>query len=61
MEFLKDYCHKHGLTKIWLTCNKYNSHTLDVYHHLGFSNVRSQVADIGNGYVMDDYILELEV
>lgn len=61
LEFLKDYCHKHGLTKIWLTCNKYNSHTLDVYHHLGFSNVRSQVADIGNGYVMDDYILELEV
>ena len=56
----KDYRGQHLSTKA-LEFLKYNSHTLDVYHHLGFSNVRSQVADIGNGYVMDDYILELEI
>ena len=61
VEFLKDYCRKKGLKKIWLTCNKYNSHTLDVYHHLGFVDVRTQVADIGNGFVMVDYILELNI
>ena len=41
--------------------HKYNTNTLAVYHHLGFETVRSQVADIGNGYVMDDYILECRV
>lgn len=61
IEFLKSYCREHGLKKIWLTCNRYNSHTLDVYHHLGFTDVRSQISDIGNGFVMDDYILEMEV
>lgn len=60
-EFLKELCRERKLNKIWLTCNKYNSHTLDVYHHLGLSTVRSQVADIGNGFVMDDYILECPV
>lgn len=60
-EFLKTLCRERKLNKIWLTCNKYNSHTLDVYHHLGLTTVRSQVADIGNGFVMDDYILECPV
>lgn len=60
-EFLKNLCHERGLNKIWLTCNKYNTHTLDVYHHLGLTTTRSQIADIGGGYIMDDYILEYEV
>jgi RimJ/RimL family protein N-acetyltransferase len=57
--FLKTLCQERELHKIWLTCNKHNTRTLAVYAHLGFQNVRSQVADIGNGFVMDDYILEL--
>ena len=61
IQYLKTLCQKRGLSSIWLTCNKYNTNTLAVYHHLGFETVRSQVADIGNGYVMDDYILECRV
>lgn len=61
LQSLKALCQKRGLTSIWLTCNKYNANTLAVYHHLGFETIRSQVADIGNGYVMDDYILECRV
>lgn len=57
-EFLKDICRSRGLSKIWLTCNKYNDNTLAIYDHLGFSITRSQVADIGSGFVMDDFILE---
>lgn len=60
-EFLIRICKERGLHTIWLTCNKYNSHTLDVYRHLGFETVRSEVTDIGNGYVMDDYIMEYQV
>lgn len=55
--FLTELCQKRGLGKIWLTCNKYNKNTLAVYDHLGFQITDEQVADIGNGFVMDDYIL----
>lgn len=51
-------CQEKGVKKIWLTCNKYNTHSLDVYKHWGFEIVRDEVTDIGNGYVMDDHVLE---
>ena len=59
--FLIQLCKERGLGKIWLTCNKYNSNTLAVYDHLGFVITDEQVADIGNGFVMDDYILTYTV
>ena len=58
---LADLAKERKLDKIWLTCNKYNSHSLDVYKHLGFEIVRDEVTDIGNGIVMDDYILEYPI
>lgn len=57
LEYLIGLCNERELKKIWLTCNKYNANTLAVYDHLGFSITDEQVADIGNGFVMDDYIL----
>ena len=49
--------HRQGLSIIRLTVNKYNTHAADVYRHYGFETVESVVTDIGNGYVMDDYIM----
>lgn len=45
---------------IELTVNKNNKNAYDKYIHLGFKNIDSVVTDIGNGYVMDDYIMKLE-
>ena len=56
-----EICKLRELNKIWLTCNRNNTSSLEVYKHLGFEVVREEVADIGNGFVMDDYILEYEV
>ena len=61
MNFLRDICRERGISAIWLTCNKHNNNTLAIYDHLGFKIIDTQVADIGNGFVMDDYILELTV
>lgn len=61
LRYLIALCKKRGLTKIWLTCNKNNTNTLEVYKHLGFEITREQVADIGNGFVMDDYVLEYKI
>ena len=36
--------------------NKYNADTIAVYEKLGFELLRSEVTDIGNGYVMDDFV-----
>ena len=57
LNYLINICKERSLKKIWLTCNKYNDNTLAVYNHLGFKVTDEQVADIGNGFVMDDYIL----
>lgn len=59
LDFLKALCKERHLANIWLTCNRYNEHSLTVYDHLGFQRVNTQVADIGNGFVMDDYIMEM--
>lgn len=59
--FLEQYCREKGKKAIWLTVNKYNDHTIEVYRHRGFQIIKSQVSDIGNGYVMDDYVMEKEI
>lgn len=56
--FLQELSKERGLRAIWLTCNKHNDNSLAVYKHLGFTVIGAQAADIGNGFVMDDYIME---
>jgi ribosomal protein S18 acetylase RimI-like enzyme len=56
-----EICKLRELKKIWLTCNRNNTNSLAIYEHLGFQKVREEVTDIGNGYVMDDYVLEYEI
>ncbi|MDO5845047.1 MAG: GNAT family N-acetyltransferase [Methanocorpusculum sp.] len=57
--FLKEICAENNLSKIWLTVNRNNTNTIEIYKHLGFEIVRTQAADIGCGFVMDDYIMEI--
>ena len=52
------YAKEHCAPRIWLTCNKHNTTTLQVYRKLGFSVIDSIITDIGGGFVMDDYVLE---
>lgn len=39
-----------------LNVNKYNK-SVAFYERMGFSTVRSEVLDIGEGYVMDDFVM----
>ncbi len=57
LDYMVAICQEQGLDKIWLTCNKHNDDTLAIYDHMGFEVTGSQVTDIGNGFVMDDYVL----
>ena len=46
-----------GLSKIRLTVTRHNTHAAQVYEHYGYETVEEAAADIGCGYVMDDYIM----
>lgn len=46
---------------IYLTVNKYNTHTINIYKRLGFSILEGIVIDIGDGFIMDDYKMEKTV
>lgn len=59
--FLKEICRERGYSAIWLTCNKHNDNSLGVYRHFGFEIVDTQEADIGGGFIMDDYIMEYKI
>lgn len=50
--------HGSGLKAVYLTVNKHNSNTIAIYKKMGFQVIDSVVSDIGNGFVMDDYIME---
>lgn len=57
-EFIKEFALKNNYKKIILTVNKYNTNTIKAYYKWGFKEIDSVVTDIGNGFVMDDYIME---
>lgn len=61
LEFLEKLCEDRNLSHIWLTVNRNNSSSIAVYEKKGFRTVREQISDIGNGFVMDDYIMEKEI
>lgn len=46
---------------IELTVNKNNKNAYDKYLHLGFKVIDSVVTDIGNNFVMDDYIMQYQI
>ena len=57
LSFIELLAIKKGINKITLTVNKYNTGTIKIYEKSGFENINSVVKDIGNGFVMDDYIM----
>jgi ribosomal protein S18 acetylase RimI-like enzyme len=59
MNFVKDFASENGFSKISLTVNKNNTNTIAAYDKLGFVNVGDLYTDIGGGYAMDDYAMEL--
>lgn len=60
-EKIKDIARNYNLNSIQLTVNKYNENTIAAYKKWGFKTIDSVVTDIGNGFVMDDYIMEFRL
>lgn len=56
-----EFAEKLDKKAIYLTCNKYNRNSLDIYKAKGFAAIDSVKTDIGNGFIMDDYIMQLDL
>ncbi len=56
LDEVKDRCRRKGANALELTVNRFNT-ALYFYKKQGFTIQREQKFDIGQGYIMDDYIL----
>lgn len=61
IDSLVKMCLEHSLSAIWLTVNKHNHHSIAVYERKDFTKIKAQISDIGNGFVMDDYVMERKI
>lgn len=57
MDFVQSRARAMGCSRISLTVNKNNDKSLLAYKSMGFLCERALVMDIGNGFVMDDFLL----
>ena len=58
LRYVEELCRQRGIKTIWLTVNKHNTRSIAWYERMGFVNVGPGVRDIGEGFVMDDFIME---
>ncbi len=61
LERVFEEARKIGKKSVYLTVNKHNEQAIAVYRKKGFELIDSVVTDIGNGYVMDDYIFSYKL
>ena len=61
VDFYEALCRERGLSAMYLTVNKHNELGIRAYKGRGFEVIDSVEADIGEGFIMDDYIMEKRV
>lgn len=58
LDFYEQLCHDRGLEAMYLTVNKHNELGIRAYLSRGFETIDEVETDIGEGYIMDDFIME---
>lgn len=56
LKYLKAVAKERNLECLYLTVNKGNVKAIKAYERFGFIKTNDIVTDIGNGFVMDDYV-----
>lgn len=60
IDFAEELAVKNNCSILNLNVNRYNN-AVDFYRHIGFSIIKTEDIDIGNGYLMEDYVMEKDV
>lgn len=58
LEAVRNHARAHGATALVLNVNKRNAKAIAMYQKHGFVLAGSVVVDIGNGFVMDDFVMK---
>ena len=61
IRFYEDLCRARGLAALYLTVNKHNDLGVRAYRGKGFETIDSVETDIGQGFIMDDFIMEKRI
>ena len=56
---VKEIAAQNGDSHIYLNVNRFNKKAIDFYLHYGFYEAKREVIDIGNGFIMDDIVMEM--
>lgn len=55
---VEDWARQQQARRLWLQVNRGNTQAVAAYEKYGFHIVESRVFDIGDGFVMDDHVME---
>ena len=59
LQAVQDWAKQQQAGRLWLQVNRGNTQAIAAYRRYGFRIVESRVFDIGDGFVMDDHVMEL--
>ena len=60
IEFVRKLSIQHEITALLLNVNRFNK-AVFFYEALGFNHLYEENIDIGNGYLMEDYVMQLDI
>lgn len=60
ISFVKTWAKEHGANTVFLNVNRFNK-AVDFYKHIGMAIIKTEDIDIGNGYLMEDYVMEVHL
>ena len=61
LDFVEEKSKSRGFNMVWLTVNRFNNSTVEWYIRHGFITVNEVKKDIGDGFFMDDFIMEKRI
>lgn len=61
LDFIESRCISENISTLWLTVNRFNDGPVSWYKRRGFRVVDEVKKDIGDGFFMDDYIMEKKI
>ncbi len=57
LELMAEHARRHGARRLVLRVNRHNAQAIAAYRKYGFAVLVPVVEDIGEGFVMDDYVM----